>query len=1689
MRTKNLNLKKKIAFIASVAMIASTAAYLPAEVTQNIGGIDVSATVAYDATNGNGVYVENKTDITAAPAAINTVDIFVKINGKYLSVKDKTPGTTTPEYKLTNTPDLNDGDYKPILANNALNTTGNLAAATSDPTGAQAASVIGANYDVIELGAAADALELPYIADASEVELEFVAKKKNVLGKNSVESIVIPLNEYGMGKVAKQHEYVVGKSDTSNYDEDKKEFKDPANKAGSYEIIDLSGLVVSMKNIGNANESITVNGVDVTEIKDGGNTYKDATLSAYYNGNAYNASSNATGYQMQFVSGSNTIEEDDDINATTYGVKKVGNVYAKVIETTLAKAVSPNAVIKINTGVNGNWKASGKGVDGDGVVTVSMDDSKDGFAASELVTMTQGSNKEYYIYVVKNPENVLTDGAKEDFNGAVSFDVAELLSATPSKTTTGTADGTLNSSATFDGDYKIERKIVTEKIGSDDKFVTKYIVYNNAKSDDFDSGDTVDITLASPSATNKFAIAGSTGLESGSTKLTGTTTGEENVITLKLDSAGTGTTEVIEWTHASGETELFEIEFTNEYEIEFDNQWEDNREDVTKDYDGKVSVDGQKVTNPGDVNRPGFDFEGWSTGAATTDYVYSTNNGKDQIETVTVTPNTKLFAQYKGLRYSVDVNANGGYINTAAGSALNTYAFYPGLSAKQATVASYAQIERRTDDFDIVGGTVGSDTINGWKLANGVYNVGYELKGWSTDKNAKEAMTTKELAAAFPGENKTLTVYAVWEANDVTVNFQTLPFNSNGTVETMDGKFYGSNGVQSVWQAAAGSGAKSKFEKAADGYVTLTTGEKVGELPTPQLAGYEFEGWYAAVFNDNLTNVSATKITADTVLDASLFADPASFTGTSGAGASVAAGDNVYFYAKFTPKTYNITFDIGDGLWPTTDFNDGEEGKIPATVSVNQNGFTKTFTYKRADGSVLTWDVISSAVNPKVGDGEYVEFKNWTINGDKKTYADLSAVKKAIEDMDTLEDIVIKANYEEKSQTNSSIFLNANEGAFYTYDISKKDTTTKNPSAYLTNAKLEEFKYNSGITNATTGVTSVTQSYGGVDYTIYMADKKYNVYDTDQTPAPVTTEATYTNVWKAFYNSVAGIRSNYEQNGFTFDRAAAGTKVADKYKIDGSCIEPAVNSGYGVQVARPGYTFTGWYLDKDCTQPYTFNVYPEKGTQTILFAGWKANTTVRYYLAYDIFNGDNSEASDQSTYVKPNNIKSSMKYIRTFMGTAGEKVNAKDLVVKVKDGTGTQAEYTEYVFDPVLSKNLDTTEKELKCEYSVEGLKSGKFEQAQPYTLIEGRFMEKGYENQDPDPENPNPQPVEENLEAATDVKVAGGVVTWKAAEGAASYRYKVIDKNGNVKYAAATVKGTSQTLAVADIPADDYKIAVIAIAKDGKTTKTTEPIEVKAVKTNLTAPTDVKWADGVLTWKASTDAHHYNVKKVYANGNVKYVGGTADATLDLAAESVDFTAYVIAVDANGKTATSTKGAKVAADTKKVLGTVTDAKYDAETNTVSWTAADNAKSYNICKMVNGQKFWVTGVKDTSYKFENKTPAFNYYVVAVAEDGDYTIGTFNAYPTMATDVVVTEGSKNVTWKAAEGVKYYKIGKVSADGKKVVWNNNKFEGTEGTFSFACTAGQKVVVMAVFKHEAKNLQTTRSATVVAAAAKADK
>ena len=78
-----LNLKKKIAFIASVTMIATTAAYLPAEVAQNIGiGSGIVASADYSASE-----------------SINQFSAYIKINGNYVLVNGD--GTTTSYRSLS----------------------------------------------------------------------------------------------------------------------------------------------------------------------------------------------------------------------------------------------------------------------------------------------------------------------------------------------------------------------------------------------------------------------------------------------------------------------------------------------------------------------------------------------------------------------------------------------------------------------------------------------------------------------------------------------------------------------------------------------------------------------------------------------------------------------------------------------------------------------------------------------------------------------------------------------------------------------------------------------------------------------------------------------------------------------------------------------------------------------------------------------------------------------------------------------------------------------------------------------------------------------------------------------------------------------------------------------------------------------------------------------------------------------------------------------------------------------------------------------------------------------------------------------------------------------------------------------------------------------------------------------------
>lgn len=103
-------------------------------------------------------------------------------------------------------------------------------------------------------------------------------------------------------------------------------------------------------------------------------------------------------------------------------------------------------------------------------------------------------------------------------------------------------------------------------------------------------------------------------------------------------------------------------------------------------------------------------------------------------------------------------------------------------------------------------------------------------------------------------------------------------------------------------------------------------------------------------------------------------------------------------------------------------------------------------------------------------------------------------------------------------------------------------------------------------------------------------------------------------------------------------------KFTVKFNTNGADEIPDAEFAYLSKITEPkslekeGYTFTGWYIDEECTQPYDFNTYPT-GDLTI-FAGWSTNA---YTISFDTNGGNELEslvvASDATIPELPNSTK------------------------------------------------------------------------------------------------------------------------------------------------------------------------------------------------------------------------------------------------------------------------------------------------------------------------------------------------------------------------------------------------------------------------------------------------------------------
>ncbi len=415
--------------------------------------------------------------------------------------------------------------------------------------------------------------------------------------------------------------------------------------------------------------------------------------------------------------------------------------------------------------------------------------------------------------------------------------------------------------------------------------------------------------------------------------------------------------------------------------------WKANTYSVIFDSNGGSAVSSVEVTYGGTYGtlpastRNGYTFQGW----------YTAKSGGTKVtasSTVSITADQVLYAHWKGNAITVKFDNNGGYGNVPsqtytvgeqygslpAGSTPTTgYTFVGWYTAKSGGVqitktttvspsftTLYAQYKARSYKvtFDSCGG---SDVTAKTVSYNGSYGnltiptrEFYIFQGWYTAKNGGTKIGNGDKVTTAADH----ILYAHWKRMTVTTKFDNNGGYGNVPSQTYNvGDAFGTLPAGSTpptgytfagWFRTRSGGyriAKSSIVKADDKILyaqytpktftvtfnsnngsavtskTVTFDSNYGTLTTPTRTGYTFTGWYTAASG-------GTRVTAST---------------------KVTTANNHTLYARWTPKTFTITFNSNGGSTvasKTVTYN----STYGTLTSPSRNGFTFQGWYTAASG-------------------------------------------------------------------------------------------------------------------------------------------------------------------------------------------------------------------------------------------------------------------------------------------------------------------------------------------------------------------------------------------------------------------------------------------------------------------------------------------------------------------------------------------------------------------------------------------------------------------------------------------------------------------------------------------------------------------------------------------------------------------
>jgi len=659
-----------------------------------------------------------------------------------------------------------------------------------------------------------------------------------------------------------------------------------------------------------------------------------------------------------------------------------------------------------------------------------------------------------------------------------------------------------------------------------------------------------------------------------------------------------------------GDVEFFAKWKINSYTITFATNGGEEIDPITKNYSSTISID--------DPEREGYIFDGWYLDAALT----------KPFDMVVPSSDTTIYAKWIACELTITFDKN--------------------------SEEAVGEMEIQTIKTNATLNQISTNTFK---------REGYTFAGWAITPEGEVAYQENE-TISLVNQNKEITLYAVWEANDYTVSF----IANNEEFATFTGDY------RSQFTLPTNTPTRNGYTFVNWGTYKLTEDEKFkGEKQYFSNVGTEKEPIYELISVVDGADVAA-----------GLYYEIVEYTNRD------IPLNGLKLFAIFTKNTYTISFNTNGGsAIANISSLYGEEITKPASPTKEGYTFKGWFTsqgqtnddwgneyivFSTMPSNSFTlyakWEVNNYALSFNSNGGNEIDplnkafgsevvlpsltrtgytFKGWATSQDGEvTY--LGGAKYTI----TSSPQVLHAVWEIKSLTisfeenggsevlditqeyNSSITQPENPSRIgYTFDGWFTDKTFKNEYVFSTMPEENVTLYAKWTINQYTisfntlggsEINPITQNYNSTISSPSSPTKTGHSFAGWYLDEECTKEYT---ISKMPAENIT-LYAKWEINQYTISFNTLGGNVID-----------SITQNYNTSVTQPenpsrtGYTFDGWYSDRSCSIEYTFSNMPAENIT--LFAGWTLNS---YSISFNVDGGSEVAPIKQdynTSLTKPNN--------------------------------------------------------------------------------------------------------------------------------------------------------------------------------------------------------------------------------------------------------------------------------------------------------------------------------------------------------------------------------------------------------------------------------------------------------------------